>query len=206
MTISIIHIKTVLVLNRHWLPVSAISPADAFCHMVAGTADSLLISEGSMVTLPWDEWRILPVGGSGGIGTKAGPVRLPTVIVLRKFHGLPICRPSFGFRALWARDGGRCQYSGRKLAVHEADIDHILPRSRGGRNDWENCVISDRNINRRKAARTPDEAGLRLIRNPTRPRPVPVSHTIENTYQINDWKQFLPNGTRTLVRTNQSAD
>jgi hypothetical protein len=191
MTLSILHRKNVLVLNRHWLPVSAITPADAFCHMVAGTGEGLLISPGEVRPLAWADWLLLPVGDGEGIGVKGGKLRVPTVILLRRFAGLPMCRPSFGFRALWMRDGGRCQYSGRKLALHEADIDHVFPRSRGGRDEWENCVISDRNINRRKAARTPDEAGLSLIRNPTRPRPVPVSHTIENTYQINDWKHFL---------------
>ncbi|QTN32962.1 HNH endonuclease [Akkermansiaceae bacterium] len=191
MTSQALHQKTVLVLNRHWLPVSAVSPADAFCHMVAGTADGLFISADSMLTLAWDAWRKLAVGDSGSIGTKEGRVRIPTVIVLSRFGGLPVCRPSFGFRALWERDGGRCQYSGRKLAVHEADIDHILPRSRGGRDAWDNCVISDRNINRRKGARTPEEARLTLIRKPSVPRAVPVTHTIENTCNINDWNHFI---------------
>jgi 5-methylcytosine-specific restriction endonuclease McrA len=191
MTLRTLHQKTVLVLNRHWLPVSVVTPADAFCHMVAGTADGLSISPDSMLALAWNDWRELPTEGSASIGTKDGLVRIPTVIVLTRFGGLPICRPSFGFRALWARDGGRCQYSGRKLAIEEADIDHIVPRSRGGGDSWENCVISDRNINRRKGARTPSEARLRLIRNPTAPRPVPVTHTIENLHNINDWKHFI---------------
>lgn len=184
--------KTVLVLNRHWLPVSAITPADAFCHMVAGTADGLHVSPSELRPLSWTDWLTLPAGESGGIGVKGGRVRVPTVILLRRFGGLPMHRPSLGFRALWARDGGRCQYSGRQLALHEADIDHILPRSRGGRDTWENCVISDRIINRRKGAKTPAEARLKLIRKPGEPRSVPISHIIENTYGINDWKQFLP--------------
>jgi len=191
MTLSTLHKKTVLVLNRHWLPVSTITPADAFCHMVAGTANGLQISPTELRPLSWADWLSLPVGESGGIGVKNGRVRIPTVIVLRRFGGLPMCRPSFGFRALWMRDGGRCQYSGRQLAAHEADIDHIFPRSRGGRDSWENCVISDRNINRKKGAKTPGEAKLRLIRKPCEPRPVPITHTIENTYEINDWKHFI---------------
>lgn len=191
MTFHALHQKNVLVLNRHWLPVSVVTPADAFCHMVAGTAEGLRISPDSMLTLAWEDWRKLSVGGSTSIGTKDGPVRIPTVIVLTRYGGLPMCRPSFGFRALWARDGGRCQYSGRKLAIGEADIDHIVPRSRGGGDSWENCVISDRTINRRKGAQTPSEARLRLIRNPTAPRPVPVTHTIENTYNNNDWNHFI---------------
>ncbi len=191
MTILTLHQKTVLVLNRHWLPVSTITPADAFCHMVAETAYALRISPDTMTTLKWDDWRELPAEGSRSIGTKGGRVLIPTVIVLNRYDGLPMCRPSFGFRALWARDGGRCQYSGRHLAIHEADIDHIMPRSRGGGDSWENCVISDRTINRRKGAKTPTEARLRLIRKPTVPRPMPVTHTIENTYNISDWDTFL---------------
>ncbi len=193
-------------LNRHWLPVSAITPADAFCHMVAGTAEGLLVSPGELRPLAWADWLLLPVGDGEGVGVKGGKIRMPNVILLRRFGGLPMHRPSFGFRALWAWDGGRCQYSGRQLAAHEANIDHILPRSRGGRDTWENCVISDRNINRRKGAKTPAEAKLKLIRKPGEPRPVPVSHIIENIYDINDWKPFLPNGTRTLVRMNHTAD
>lgn len=191
MTLRTLHQKIVLVLNRHWLPVSVVTPADAFCHMVAGTADGLRISPDSMLTLAWNDWRKLPDEGAASIGTKDGRVRIPTVIVLTRFGGLPVCRPSFGFRALWARDGGRCQYSGRQLAIHEADIDHIVPRSRGGRDAWDNCVISDRNINRRKGARTPEEARLTLIRKPTVPRTVPVTVTIENTYNIKDWNHFI---------------
>jgi len=191
MTLRTLHQKNVLVLNRHWLPVSVVTPADAFCHMVAGTADGLRISPDSMLTLAWNDWRKLSDEGAASIGTKDGRVRIPTVIVLTRFGGLPVCRPSFGFRALWARDGGRCQYSGRQLAIHEADIDHIVPRSRGGRDAWDNCVISDRNINRRKGARTPEEARLTLIRKPTVPRTVPVTVTIENTYNINDWNHFI---------------
>ncbi|MDP4625220.1 MAG: HNH endonuclease [Akkermansiaceae bacterium] len=191
MTLSTLHLKTVLVLNRHWLPISTVTPADAFCHMVAGTADAIRISSDAMATVKWDVWRSLPVGEARSIGTKDGRVLVPTVVVLNRYDGLPMCRPSFGFRALWARDGGRCQYSGRQLAIQEADIDHIMPRSRGGGDSWENCVISDRIINRRKGARTPTEAKLRLIRKPTVPRPVPVTHTIENTYDINDWDTFL---------------
>ena len=191
MTLLAIHNKNVLVLNRHWLPVSVVTPADAFCHLVAGTADGLCISPDSMRSLAWRDWRELPVGDSASIGTKDGPVRVPTVIVLTRYGGLPMRRPGFGFRALWERDGGRCQYSGRKLAIHEADIDHVMPRSRGGRDSWENCVISDRMINRRKGARTPNEAKLQLIRKPTVPRTVPVTHTIANTHNVNDWKHFI---------------
>lgn len=192
MTISHLHHKTVLVLNRHWLAIGSITPADAFCHLVGGTADALLISDAEgIVRHDWNSWRDLATDGSTAIGTTNGPVRVPTVLVLHRYDGVPRHCPRFGFRALWQRDGGRCQYTGRTLCPTEADIDHIVPRSRGGRDSWENCVISDRRVNRSKGAKTPQEAGLALIRKPRAPQAVPITITIVNTYQINDWNHFL---------------
>lgn len=192
MTEHLLQRCSVLVLNRHWLAIDAISPADAFGHLATGSARALWIEGDSMQAFDWADWRGLPAGeGVAVIGTTRGPVRIPTVIVLARFDRVPIHRPKFGFRALWERDGGRCQYSGRKLTPSEANIDHIVPRSRGGRDDWENCVLSDRAVNARKAARTPAEAGLRLLSQPGRPREVPATLRIRNLWNIPDWDHFL---------------
>ena len=96
-----------------------------------------------------------------------------------------------GARGIWERDGGVCQYTGRKLAPHEGNIDHIVPRSRGGASSWENCVLSHRTVNERKADRLPQEAGLRLLRSPAIPRAVPASMLIRNLHGVGDWQRFL---------------
>lgn len=191
MTASLLHQKTVLILNRHWLPVSVGTPAEAFCALVVGRASALRVTAETFLALGWEEWRLLPTAGLPSVGTKGGRVLIPTVLVLASFGGVPLVRPGFGFRGLWLRDGGRCQYSGRRLAPHEADIDHVIPRSRGGANGWENCVISDRAINRRKGARTPEEARLKLLREPVVPRAVPTAQVIENPHGVEDWSHFL---------------
>lgn len=67
----------------------------------------------------------------------------------------------------------------------------MIPSSRGGETSWENCVLSDRQVNNRKADRTPQEAGLRLQRKPFRPETVPVTNLLENKYQIPEWDIFL---------------
>jgi 5-methylcytosine-specific restriction endonuclease McrA len=192
MTLSLIHRTTVLVLNRHWLAIDTATPAEAFGHLATGSARALRIDGDSMQALDWEDWRGLGAGDRAAtIGTPRGPVRIPTVIVLTRFARVPVHRPRFGFRALWERDGGRCQYSGRKLTPAEANIDHVIPRSRGGRDDWGNCVLSDRAINTRKGARTPAEAGLSLIAEPRAPRPLPVTLRIRNLWNIQDWNLFL---------------
>lgn len=192
MTEHFLHRNSVLVLNRHWLAIDTATPADAFGHLATGTARALRIEGDSMQAFDWADWRALPVeDGAPVIGSTTGPVRIPTVIVLTNYDRVPIHRPKLGFRALWERDGGRCQYSGRKLSPGEANIDHILPRSRGGDHTWENCVLACRVINARKAARTPAEAGLRLLAQPRAPRPVPASLRIRNLWNIPDWDHFL---------------
>lgn len=185
--------RSVLVLNRHWVAVDSITPAEAFSHLSADSARALEIRGTDLIRpLDWPAWRKLPpFPGCRTIGTPRGPVRIPAVIVLRAFDRIPLHVPRFGLKGLWQRDGGRCQYSGRLLEPGEGDIDHVLPRSRGGGTSWENCVLADRTINRRKGAKTPGEAGLRLLRRPAVPRPVPAAALLRNSYHIPEWDLFL---------------
>ena len=89
------------------------------------------------------------------------------------------------------RDGRRCQYTGSVLRHDEGNIDHVVPRSRGGRTTWENCVLASKAINSRKADRLPEEVGLRLLRTPASPREMPVTALIRNHHGIRAWEHFL---------------
>ena len=91
---------------------------------------------------------------------------MPTVIVAANYDKVPLRRPRFGARGIWERDGGICQYTGRKLSPKEGNIDHVVPRSRGGKTSWDNCVLAHREVNSRQANRLPDEAGLHLRKQP----------------------------------------
>jgi len=77
------------------------------------------------------------------------------------------------------------------LGPDEGNIDHVMPRSRGGATSWKNCVLASKNVNSKKANRTPDEAGLSLIRKPVAPKAVPVTLTLKNPHNIEDWEIFL---------------
>lgn len=184
---------TVLVLNRNWQAIHVRTPADAFCMMAAGSATGLDVQdEGAVVPVRWDDWLQLPVrDGDRSIRTPRGPVRVPTVVVAVRYAKVPLCHPRLGARGIWERDGGVCQYTGRKLSPQDGNIDHVVPRSQGGGTTWENCVLSHRDVNARKGARTPSEAGLKLLRKPAKPSPVPASARIRNTYEVADWGMFL---------------
>ncbi len=193
MNASVLHKNIVLVLNRNWQAINVTTPALAFCQMATDVATALDIQgKEAMVPVRWDVWRTLPVrDGDASIGTAQGHVRVPTVVVLSNYSRVPIKRPKFSARNLWQRDEGRCQYTGRELKPGEGNIDHILPRSRGGGTTWENCVLASVEVNGRKADRTPEEAGLKLLRAPRAPRDVPVTVLLNNPHDIPDWEPFL---------------
>lgn len=200
MSSSILNQNIVLVLNRNWQAINTRTPAEAFCQMATDTATALDIQEndsryaGQMVPTKWEDWQQLPVrDGDASVGTARGPIRVPTVIVVANFAKVPKKRPKFNSRNIWERDGGRCQYTGRNLRPGEGNIDHVVPRSRGGATDWENCVLASRDVNSRKADRTPEEAGMKLLQKPKTPPEVPVTMLLRNVHDIADWDPFLPN-------------
>jgi len=184
---------TVLVLNRNWQAIHVKSPQEAFGMLATDTATALDIGEdGGMQPVRWKDWITLPIRESDNVvRTVRGPIRVPTVIVLANFSKVPKKRPKFGTRGIWERDGGKCQYTGKTLRPGEGNIDHIVPRSRGGKSTWENCVLAHKDVNSRKGSRLPEEAGLRLLRKPAAPREVPVSALIKNQHRVKDWEIFL---------------
>jgi 5-methylcytosine-specific restriction endonuclease McrA len=76
---------------------------------------------------------------------------------------------------VFTRDGYRCQYCGSPKRMGELSYDHVVPRHRGGRTVWENIVASCYGCNARKANRTPEQAGMKLIRKPFTPKSLPIS-------------------------------
>lgn len=161
--------------------------------MATGAANGLDVrGEDSISPLKWEAWLKLTIREADhGVNTPRGPVRAPTVIVASNYSKILLCRPRFGVRGIWERDGGICQYTGRLLKPGEGNIDHVVPRSRGGASSWENCVLSHRLVNEKKADRLPHEAGLRLQRIPAIPRALPATFLIKNLHGIRDWQRFL---------------
>jgi 5-methylcytosine-specific restriction endonuclease McrA len=185
---------TVLVLNRQWQAIGVKTPMDAFGMMATGNATGLdMLGSDELRPVRWEEWLTLPVRDQDqSIGTVHGRVRVPTVLVLARFDRVPKRRPKFCAKSIWERDGGVCQYTGKKLRPGEGNIDHVIPVSRGGESSWENCVLADRKVNSKKGNRLPEEAGLRLLRLPSVPREVPVTQLIRNAHEVTDWQLFLP--------------
>ncbi len=199
---------TVLVLNRTWQAINVRTPQEAFCMMATNVATGLEIEyespdlvEGSSRSTPyaprftprsWEEWITLPIREQDeAVHTVRGQIRVPTVIVAVNYAKVPKKRPKLCARTIRERDGNRCQYTGRMLRPDEGSLDHVVPRSRGGKDVWENLVWSAKEVNLKKADRLPHEAGLKLLSTPRAPKELPVSALIRNTAEVEDWKLFL---------------
>ncbi|MGN6554434.1 MAG: HNH endonuclease [Verrucomicrobiota bacterium] len=195
---DILNKTIVLVLNRNWQAINVRTPQEAFCMMATNVATALDIELGDhghaqgLRPVTWDEWITLPIrDGDNLVRTARGPIRVPTVIVAVNFAKVPKKRPKLCAKTIRERDGNRCQYTGQLLKPDEGSLDHVLPRSRGGADTWENLVWSSKDVNARKGNRLPHEAGLKLLSVPRAPKELPVTALIRNAHGVVEWKLFL---------------
>jgi 5-methylcytosine-specific restriction endonuclease McrA len=97
----------------------------------------------------------------------------------------------FSRRNIFERDSNTCQYCGRRFSKSDLTLDHVVPRSRGGRDSWENLVLACVNCNVRKGNRTPEEAQIRLVRKPTKPAWLPTFGARIPREQFVSWQRFV---------------
>lgn len=143
----------------------------------------------------WDVWKTLPIRDFDiAVHTGKSVIRAPRIIVQPNFGKMPLVTPRPTKDAIRKRDGGVCQYTGKVLSWKEGNIDHVIPRAQGGKNTFENMVWCHKDINSRKADKTPTQAGLALIRKPTAPKSMPRSSTI-TIAQHPSWIYFMDNVT-----------
>ena len=200
---DILNKSIVLVLNRNWQAINVRTPQEAFCQMATNVATGLDIelSEDARAEalrpVSWDEWITLPIRAQDNfVRTARGQIRVPTVIVAVNFARVPKKRPKLCAKSIRERDGNRCQYTGKLLKPDEGSLDHVLPRSRGGKDEWENLVWSSKDVNTRKGDRLPHEAGLKLLSTPRAPNSLPVSAMIRNAHGVVEWGLFLDKAER----------
>jgi len=124
-----------------------------------------------------------------GIHTIRGIIRQPTVIISKTYSKVNFCKLRPNKRGIYDRDRGVCQYTGKKLTRSNCSIDHIVPKSRGGKDTWENMVLCDKEVNNKKGSKLPDEFYLQVIKEPKSPGPLPMVEIITTKHR--DWEYFI---------------
>ena len=186
--------QQVLVLNWLWQAVNVCTARRALTLLFDGHAQAVLSSpDGSFQTYSFREWKDFSQQEPHpeSIRTVSFRIRVPRVILLMIFDRLPKKEVKFTRHNIFERDKDTCQYCGRVSDRRDLNLDHVIPRDQGGPTTWENIVCSCVECNTRKANRTPQEAGMRLIRRPKRPKRRPFVQINLGLHYHDSWKHFL---------------
>ncbi len=181
--------SAVLVLNRVYQAVQITGVRRAFRLFYAGRARAV---DRDFSTYSFENWCDLPPGaGDAVICTPSRSIRIPRVIQLIYYDRVPSREVRFTRRNIFHRDRNRCQYCGRLFPQRGLNVDHVIPTSRGGKSCWENVVCACIACNSRKGCRTPEEAGMTLVRPPRRPAGHPIVRADWLGPLHEEWRTFL---------------
>ena len=116
--------------------------------------------------------------------------QLPAVIVLKRFVKFQFKVVSAHRREIILRDNNQCQYCAKELPNEKLTLDHIIPKSKGGKNTWDNLVAACKKCNQRKGNRTPEEANMKLLCKPRKPK-YDILRTVGKNQVSELWKNYL---------------
>ncbi|MBA7619609.1 hypothetical protein ES703_26948 [subsurface metagenome] len=129
--------------------------------------------------------------GSGFIHSVNQVLPLPSVIRLAHLIKRPRPQPKLTRLEIFHRDRYTCQYCGKE--TRQLTLDHVIPRYQGGQHTWENVASACISCNRRKAGRTPEQAGMILLHHPIPPRGnIPFYIPYHYRQPKNQWQKYLP--------------
>src|ERR1700693_2976098 len=173
---------SVLVLNKLFMAIHIISVRRAFCLLCKDLAEVVNQEDGQFATYDFATWRELSEFRARNfrqedddwVRTVSSEIQVPRVIRLLGYEKLPKQTVKFNRRNIFARDNNQCQYCGKRFPTSELSLDHVLPRSKGGTNTWENIVCACINCNVKKGGRTPKQAHMSLVRKPEKPKRSPL--------------------------------
>jgi 5-methylcytosine-specific restriction endonuclease McrA len=161
----------VLVLNQSYEPLNICHAKRALALIMAGRAEML-------------------EDGMGYIHTSRSAYAIPSVIKLDYIIRRPRAERKLTRVGVFHRDNFTCQYCGKD---NQLTIDHVIPRFQSGRHTWENVVAACVPCNRRKAGRTPEQANMKLKRQPVKPRDS-YAFYLPHRYlgHLDKWSKYLP--------------
>jgi 5-methylcytosine-specific restriction endonuclease McrA len=185
----------VLVLNKSWIAINVASARRSLALLYQGHARVIHPEDYSLHG--FDAWctysrkacmknEDLPM-----VRTPSQFIVLPEVILLNAFNGFIRHEIRFSRSNIFTRDKHQCQYCGSRPERRDLTLDHVLPRSRGGVDSWENLVLACAHCNVKKSNRTPEEANMRLLNKPRAPRWLPRFGMSERKPEMHSWHRFV---------------
>jgi 5-methylcytosine-specific restriction endonuclease McrA len=193
----------VLVLNKYYQAIRVVNVRRAFGLLAKDLAEVLHIETDTAGSAIWQnmdlsEWTELSAlkrefepDGFDWIHTVRMAVAVPRIIRLLGYDKLPRQEVKFNRRNIFARDSNRCQYCGKKFSTIDLSLDHVIPRSQAGKTTWDNIVCCCVKCNVKKGGRTPEQAHMKLLSKPVKPKRSPAISFKLTDERYHSWKQFL---------------
>lgn len=188
----------VLVLNKMWLAIRVTNAKRAFSLLFCGLAEVVRVDDGSYAGHDFTSWADLSQARTEfekqqyeWVRSVRFDIAVPKVIRLLGYDRLPKQDVKLNRRNIFARDSNHCQFCGLRIPTSELTLDHLIPRSQGGQSVWTNLVCCCVACNARKGGRTPEQANLKLIRKPFKPRRNPAISLRLGYEKYASWQPFL---------------
>lgn len=185
--------EPVMVINRGYQAIHVVQARKAISLLYQEVAEAI---DDGLASHPFGRWCKMPLDPQK-YNTLRSPnlvVMIPHVIRLVKYDKLPIRDVMFNRKNIYGRDRYQCQYCGNHFKQEDLTFDHVIPKSKGGKNSFENVVTCCVSCNHKKGDRTPSGAGMKLLKTPVKPRwrsyvKIPLSRLKETKSRV--WQEFL---------------
>lgn len=190
---------SVLVLNRYYMAVRVVNVRRAMTLLYRGCAEVITIEEDQYYNYDFEAWceisqfhALEKQPGEDYLKAPQFDLQVPRIVRLIRYDRLPKSSVRFNRKNLFARDSHACQYCGIARPMSQLSLDHVIPRSLGGKTTWENIVCCCLACNSRKGGRTPSQAGMKLLSKPIKPSSNPSMVIPLQDPRYSSWKSFLP--------------
>ena len=195
--------SSVLVLNRFYMAVHVVNVRRALSLLFRELAEVVHLEDGQYANYDFASWREISQlkreleemdeeeFRNDWIRSVNFDIQTPRIVRLMRYGKVPKMTVRFNRRNIFARDKNHCQYCGRTFATSELSLDHVVPRSQGGGSTWENIVCSCVRCNSKKGGRTPEQAHMKLICRPVKPKHSPMLTMKLGNPRYESWKTFI---------------
>jgi 5-methylcytosine-specific restriction endonuclease McrA len=186
--------RQVLVLNRLWQAINVCSVRRAFTLLCQGHAQVVNADgQNNFFTHDFASWHEFSQREPEAemVNTISFKIRIPRVIVLMLFDRMPKKEVKFTRHNIFERDKNTCQYCGKVFDRRDLNLDHVIPRDKGGATTWENIVCSCIACNTRKGNRLTHQVNMHLIKKPVRPKWRPFVHITFDSQVHDSWRHFV---------------
>lgn len=188
----------VLVLNRLYMAVRVVTVRRAFSLLLRNLAEVVSVEQAGYLSYDIHSWIELSQlkaqyerENNDFVKTVRFEIAVPRIVRLLSYDRLPRQDVKLNRRNIYARDHSTCQYCGKKFPTQELSLDHVVPRSLGGKTTWDNLVCSCVYCNAKKGGRTPHQAHMHLHKLPVKPKRNPVINLRLGSDKYSSWKHFL---------------